>query len=603
MNSDPKYLTIFRQGNIHIVDMFEQNTLFPKREITIEDSFIQDICRDVQRITLLANRRYFDSSVKQGDTLVLEELKKVGSVIFSQLLPDEVKTNLRNSKSTALFLKLDEHLIHIPWELCFDGNDFLTTKFRTGRQILTAQTFQKKGQRPHINQDSKVKMLIIVDPSETLKYAQEEAESLCSILDKSTNIDVELIGGQQATKMNLISELNGKDIVHFIGHSFFDVRHPENSGWVLKNSILTPSEIIRMDLPPFMVFSNSCQATAAKNHLMGYVYDEQSFGVGGGFLLSGVQNFIGPFWIVHDEDSVSFSSDFYKAFMAGSSLGEALHIAKENIIREKGWDNLLWASYVLYGDPTLRIKSNRDKEKVEEKIIHNDDLEFKTVTTPQSDVSSLNYESLVYKTKSSIFKPIIISLALIILLGLGIYIFAPTIIHSFSDFISNRLETKWYPVSGSWGYKDGKYTLITEFWDGTAVSYFDQKEFSNFQLTMNIYKGEEAWPDAAFGVIISSNVKGDALILYFRDGEAGWVIERNGVRGEIIGKALSDVPAKSRLKLIGAKGSYQAYLNGIKLAEIENNLFTKGKIGVIIESRWRIPPGFKNIEVKKLEGL
>jgi len=36
-----------------------------------------------------------------------------------------------------LYLRLDEHLIHIPWELCYDGEDFLATKFRVGRQVIT----------------------------------------------------------------------------------------------------------------------------------------------------------------------------------------------------------------------------------------------------------------------------------------------------------------------------------------------------------------------------------------------------------------------------------------------------------------------------------
>ncbi len=595
MNSNPKYLTIFRQGSSHIVDMLEQNTLAPKGEIIVEIGFIEEICRDIRRITMLANRAIYDHTFNKNE-VVLSELKKIGYILFSQLLPDRVRENLKNSDATDLFLKLDEHLIYIPWEVCFDGKDFLTTKFKIGRQIRTTHNFKTKER--FLNHDKKLKMLIIVDPSETLQYAQREAEALCSILDASKEIDVELIGGSQANRMNLISEMDGKDIIHFIGHSFFDEKNPDKSGWILKNGILTSSEISRIKSPPFIVFSNSCQATASKNHLSGYVYDEQSFGVGGGFLLSGVQNFIGPFWVIHDQDSVRFSSIFYNAFVSGASIGEALNISKETIINEKGWDNLLWASYFLYGDPTLRIKTQKMTDK--------SDTAQKTASyyTNFSSINIPNHLSghvLRHEEKSGFLNPLLISISVIMVLIIGSMIFYPNAINLIPDFISNKYSDKFSPVSGPWGYKNGRYTLIDGYWEGNALSYIG-KSYTKFKLEMDIYNGEKAWPDAAFGIIINSAISGNALILHFNNDGVTWVKESNGIRSNIGNRISSGNFNKGRLIILGSEGFYQAYLNGMKLTEISTDLFRNGNVGVIIESRWKTPPGFDNISIKNIEG-
>ena len=60
-------------------------------------------------------------------------------------------------------------------------------------------------------------MLIIIDPTESLKHAQHEAESLCAILEDNQDIEIELIGGRQADKFSLISEMRDKDLILHLG--------------------------------------------------------------------------------------------------------------------------------------------------------------------------------------------------------------------------------------------------------------------------------------------------------------------------------------------------------------------------------------------------
>src|SRR5262249_34621146 len=72
-------------------------------------------------------------------------------------------------------------------------------------------------------------------------------------------------------------------------------------------------------------------------------------------LLAGVPNYIGTFWVVHDEESVSFAAAFYGSVASGASLGAALQHARQVSLADQHQEHLTWASYVLYGDPAVRL--------------------------------------------------------------------------------------------------------------------------------------------------------------------------------------------------------------------------------------------------------
>jgi len=354
----PKYITIYRHGDTNIVDMVEKGPISSKGEIKVENEFLDGIYREFNRITLLANKMFCGVGNKAGLN-VHEELERVGSILFTQLLPANVQMDLQKTENSELYLKLDDQLNYIPWELCFDGKEFLATKFMIGRQVRTDNVLRK---RQHIkNSKAPLKMLIIIDPTESLKHAQHEAESLCAILEDNQNIEIELIGGRQADKFSLVSEMRNKDLIHFIGHAFFDEKHPEKSGWILKEGILTSQEMGRMDTSPLLVFSNACQSAATNNWESGYLYEKKTFGIGNSFLLSGVQNFIGPLWVIHDKGSVRFASKFYKELIIGESVGKSLQKAKNDMLKERGLGDLLWASYIHYGDPATTIATKDEK--------------------------------------------------------------------------------------------------------------------------------------------------------------------------------------------------------------------------------------------------
>ena len=72
------------------------------------------------------------------------------------------------------------------------------------------------------------------------------------------------------------------------------------------------------------------------------------------FLLAGAQHYIGSAWEMPDEPSAAFATAFYQALAQGFSVGEAVRHARLTLVERDGDESAVWASYVLYGDPTTR---------------------------------------------------------------------------------------------------------------------------------------------------------------------------------------------------------------------------------------------------------
>src|SRR5437870_933922 len=365
MANNPIHLTILRRGDVHIVDLAEVQAIIPRSETRVDGAFLEEISQEIKRITNLVGPEFRKAAEKlepevARNPYVVRELKNLGSLIFSHLLPQAARDKLRAAESCNLYLRLDDQLAHIPWELAFDGQHFLGMKFRVGRQIITHHKVTKTA--PAKTTSGALKVLIISDPSETLKNVSSESEQLCEILDRISGLEVRLVGGRGVKRIPLLAALRESDIVHFAGHSQFDEKNPENSGWLLHDGLLSASEISKLDQTPSLVFSNSCQAGATKSWQSDYLFEGEAFGLGSAFLLAGVRNYVGTFCVVHDEESRFLAVEFYRRLAGGSSIGQALLEARLATAEEMGLDRLTWASYMLYGDPDfspMRLQPSR----------------------------------------------------------------------------------------------------------------------------------------------------------------------------------------------------------------------------------------------------
>lgn len=360
MTADALSLTILRQGNTLTMDFTEVDAVVPRHQLQIDEAILEQISEQLAKLTALANKR---AALRTAGTPVRREsaddvqahLQHVGEQLFYHLFPESARQRLRQATPADLFLRLDDQLVQVPWELAFDGEDFLLNKFRIGRQVITGRS------RPHpasLADPAPLRMLIIADPTENLPAAAEEAEQLCELIESASALKPTLLAGALWQRSDILRKLNEYELVHYAGHAFFDPAQPQRSGWVLSDGVLTAADLASVTRPPMLVFSNACQsgATTPWPVTPPQAGDErQAFGLGSAFLLAGTPNYIGTFCAIHDAHSAAFAAAFYRRLLQGSCIGAALAAAREQARHEVTQGGLLWASYMHYGNPTFRF--------------------------------------------------------------------------------------------------------------------------------------------------------------------------------------------------------------------------------------------------------
>ena len=69
---------------------------------------------------------------------------------------------------------------------------------------------------------------------------------------------------------------------------------------------------------------------------------------------------MGSLFQTPDEGARAFAEKFYEALLAGKPAGEAMRLARKNVMSKKQYA-AAWACYVMYGDPCLRMSLDRDE--------------------------------------------------------------------------------------------------------------------------------------------------------------------------------------------------------------------------------------------------
>ncbi len=241
-------------------------------------------------------------------------LQETGTEIYQNFIPKDFSAIL---KEKFLFIEVDD--TEIPWELMY-SDDFFALKYAISRRVISPEPVHTREKRT-----SKRRALIISDPAENLPGAQTE----CSIVYKRLRhkIDTVIVEGQQATMMRVVNLFGqGFDIIHFAGHV--------TDGFVLADGVLTPEEVKEFIAGTPVVFVNGCKSEELAR----------------AFLLGGAMAYVGTTHPIHDESAADIAADFYDLCLQ-YRIGEALRRAREHHTDR----DLVWASLIMYGDPTSKL--------------------------------------------------------------------------------------------------------------------------------------------------------------------------------------------------------------------------------------------------------
>lgn len=301
-------------------------------------------------------------------TELLVGMKEHGRRLFGGLLPRQLRERLEKTDCRNLMVSIDDNLVHIPWELLHDGRSFFCQRFSMGRTVSTRQRVSARARAI----GTPLKVQILADPCGDLKAAQSEG---LRIRDEIAPLDDLLDVSLKTAEIDgcyVRAKLKNFDVVHYAGHAEHDALRPEESGWLLKDGKFSAAQVVAMAgvMPmPALIFSNACRSGQTDQWRLDEHYERKIFGLANAFLLAGVQHYIGTFWEIPDEAGQHFAVAFYRSLAAGVPIGEAMRRARQSLVDAYGEDRMLWASYMLYGDPGTRYVSSgtealRDPEEV-----------------------------------------------------------------------------------------------------------------------------------------------------------------------------------------------------------------------------------------------
>lgn len=282
--------------------------------------------------------------------IIFQELQQIGQVLYNEIFPITIKKELADTSAEDLLLKIDNRLVQIPWELMFTGQEFFCERFNVGRMVKTQQILSNVPQR---KLRSPLKMLIIADPKGDLHSAYEEGQQIRESLNIKA-VTITVVSSEVSIDF-LKKKLVQFDLIHYAGHADYDLSDPSSSGWILEDGKFTALDIRKLSgvsPMPSIVFSNACQSGTTEEWQVGESSEEKIYGLANAFLLSGVHHYIGTFWKVLDKPSTHFAIEFYRQIFSGQNIGMAMRSARRALKEHYGQDNVFWASYLLYGDPT-----------------------------------------------------------------------------------------------------------------------------------------------------------------------------------------------------------------------------------------------------------
>ncbi len=280
----------------------------------------------------------------------LGSLSELGDLMYRLFLPTAIQKYLIETESPILITSND---LELPWELMCPENEFLCLRTAMGRMPMM-RDFPRRNE--YIRED-KLRFLLIANPTGDLPATEKEIQWIGDRL-RDEPVTVEIWRRDEVTGLKLHRALaSGRyDVIHYSGHAHFNLKKPDESGLLLAGQNVLIAQTIQRTLRGRpLIFLNACESgrEVMVDGEVSYTASE-SEGLASSFILGGALGIIGTLWPIFDEGAAEFASTFYEGLLAGQSLGEAVRLARLRV-RESRPHDVTWASFVLYGDPTLSI--------------------------------------------------------------------------------------------------------------------------------------------------------------------------------------------------------------------------------------------------------
>ncbi|MFB7996565.1 CHAT domain-containing protein [Streptomyces sp. NPDC056002] len=336
-----QYAYGLKSGGGSVVGPLEQ-----EHAVDVSQDLVKDLCKDIDEAL---------KDARDDDPTLGRVLRQKGRLLFNSLFPragsGEMVRQLKESTG-SLLVSTNESLV--PWELLHDGENFLGLVHELGRRSVVSRPVVGGRECTQVR-----RALIVGDTLGDLPSAREETERISAWL-QGRGVACTVLIGRDATLVRVIQELaedeEPYDLFHYSGH----VSGVSGAaGLMVHNRKLIDLDALQplagLGAPP-VVFINGCASADPALEPASRALAEASLTMSAcmSFMVMGAKTVVGTRTPVGDASALRFAEAFYGQLQEQITAGAAMRQARADL--EQRADRA-WASFVLYGDPEVRIST------------------------------------------------------------------------------------------------------------------------------------------------------------------------------------------------------------------------------------------------------
>ncbi|HEY6908187.1 MAG TPA: TIR domain-containing protein [Myxococcales bacterium] len=291
-------------------------------------------------------------------------MEQFGREFAAALLSSEARRALAKMKRRHIVIVHDEFSGRIPWETLTIGRWTPALAGGLSRRYLPDRP-PAAGSLEARRSDPVLRVLLVVNSLGDLAGADEEGRRIERLAGANKGFEIKSLAGAAATKAEILAALRtGKfDCMHYAGHALFDWQGSSRCGLICADTeILSGADLIGIPKLPSLVFFYAAEAGRVRGRRRASSPPNQTvpglYWIAEALMRGGLANFMTTSWDIQDESETTFTSVFYRALLAGKSLGAALLKARKAVRALPDRD---WAGYQFYGDFGSVLKPAKGK--------------------------------------------------------------------------------------------------------------------------------------------------------------------------------------------------------------------------------------------------
>jgi CHAT domain-containing protein len=317
-----------------------------------ERSAVEAICSglyDLVEDTLSQPLTEKEAAERREDTD--ERLRSLGLALFQELLREECDRLkiIVPDDDTYLLFKIDKALAYLPFEMLYDGEDFLSHRFAMARAI-----YAEDAEVPQtLEKEPPYRVVVLGDPSEDpaiSRDVEEEIDAIRGVLKQSKEFSLRIATGSEVDRKLILSVLPGSAVFHFSGHGEVSDDEGHTGIKLGEGDVLSGKALRGLQNPPTVAFFNMC-AAASRDAWRG------PLGIIETLLRRGTKACVAPLWDLSSKSATLLASRVYDYLIKDETFGHALRKARLDVVRAFGTHDPTWAAYTLYGDPQRKLIS------------------------------------------------------------------------------------------------------------------------------------------------------------------------------------------------------------------------------------------------------